>query len=114
MTLESIGGVTARNMVQLRDLEDLAINRYMRPPLAELVIPLTVLCEVEIHPYTALKAPGYSWFLYWMVALFTMRIHGVIQAFRFVEYVWLHRKSRQIRFFWGEKTLFTSYMRNVK
>ena len=58
MALESIGGVTARNMVQLLDLEDLAINRYLRPPLAELVIPLTVLCEVEIHPYMALKSPG--------------------------------------------------------
>jgi len=58
VALASIGGATARNMVQLRDLEDLAINRYLRPPMAELVIPLTVLCEVEIHPYTALKSPG--------------------------------------------------------
>ena len=40
---------------------------------------------------------------------FTMRTHGVIQAFRFVEGIWLHRKSHQIRFFFRKKTLFTSY-----
>ena len=34
-----------------------------------------------------------------MVAHFTMRTHGVNQAFRFVEGIWLHRKSHQIRFF---------------
>ena len=28
-----------------------------------------------------------------------MHTHGVNQAFRFVEDIWLHRKSRQIRFF---------------
>ena len=39
-----------------------------------------------------------------MVAHFTMRTHGVNQAFRFVEGIWLHRKSRQIRFF-SEKDL---------
>ena len=32
-----------------------------------------------------------------MVANFTMRTHGENQAFRFVEGIWLHRKSRQIR-----------------
>ena len=40
-----------------------------------------------------------------MAAHFTMRIHGVNQAFRFVEGIWLHRKSHQIRFF-SEKDLF--------
>ena len=39
-----------------------------------------------------------------MVAHFTMRTHGVNQAFRFVEDIWLHRKSHQIRFF-SEKDL---------
>ena len=39
-----------------------------------------------------------------MVAHLTMRTHGVNQAFRFVEGIWLHRKSRQIRFF-SEKDL---------
>ena len=39
-----------------------------------------------------------------MVAHFTMRTHGVNQAFRFVEGIWLQRKSRQIRFF-SEKDL---------
>ena len=41
-----------------------------------------------------------------MVAHFTMRTHGVNQAFRFVEGIWLHRKSRRIRFFFfSEKDL---------
>ena len=40
-----------------------------------------------------------------MVAHFTMRTHGVNQAFRFVEGIWLHRKRRQIRFFFSEKDL---------
>ena len=44
-------------------------------------------------------------FLYWMVAHFTMRTHGVNQAFHYVEGIWLHRKSRQIRFFFSKKDL---------
>ena len=36
------------------------------------------------------------WFLYQMVAHLTIRTHGVNQAFRFVEGIWLHRKSHQI------------------
>ena len=40
-----------------------------------------------------------------MVAHFTMRTHGVNQAFRFIEGIWLHRKSHQIRFFFSEKDL---------
>ena len=40
-----------------------------------------------------------------MVAHFTMRTQGVNQAFRFVGGVWLHRKSRQIRYFFSEKDL---------
>ena len=34
-----------------------------------------------------------------MVAHFTIRTYGVIQSFRVVEGIWLHRKSRQIRTF---------------
>ena len=34
-----------------------------------------------------------------MVAHLTMRTHLANQAFRVVEGIWLHRKSRQIRFF---------------
>ena len=41
-----------------------------------------------------------------MVAHLTMRTHGVNQAFRFVEGIWLHRKSRQIRFFFGIRPSF--------
>ena len=41
-----------------------------------------------------------------MVDHFTMRSHGVNQAFRFVEGIWLHRKSRQIRFFFGKRACF--------
>ena len=40
-----------------------------------------------------------------MVAHFPMRTHGVNQAFRFVEGIWLHRKSHQIRFFLSEKDI---------
>ena len=38
-----------------------------------------------------------SCFLYQMVAHFTLRPNGVNQAFRFVQGIWLHWKSRQIR-----------------
>ena len=48
-----------------------------------------------------------------MVAHFTMHTYGVHQAFRFIECIWSHRKSRQIRFFSSEKTFFTSYVRNI-
>ena len=41
-----------------------------------------------------------------MVAHFTMRTHGVNQAFRFVEGIWLHRESHQMRFFLRKKTFF--------
>ena len=47
-----------------------------------------------------------------MVAHFTIRTNGVNKAFRFVEGIWLHRKSRQIRLFL-EETYFTSYVRNM-
>ena len=55
-----------------------------------------------------------AWFLYQMVAHFTTRTHGVNQAFRFVEGIWLHRKICQIRFFFRKKTLFSPFVRNVK
>ena len=38
-----------------------------------------------------------------MVAHFTMRTYEVYQEFRFVEGIWLHQKSRQIRFFFQKK-----------
>ena len=38
-----------------------------------------------------------------MVAHFTMRTYGVNQKFRFDEGIWLHRKSGQIRFFFGKQ-----------
>ena len=38
-----------------------------------------------------------------MIAHLTMRTHGVNQAFRFVEGIWLHRKSHQIRFLFGKR-----------
>ena len=38
-----------------------------------------------------------------MVAHFTMRTHGVNQAFLFVEGIWLHRKSHRIRFFFEKR-----------
>ena len=44
-----------------------------------------------------IRVPLNPWFLYQMVAHFTMRTYGVNQAFRVVEGIWLHRGSRQIR-----------------
>ena len=40
-----------------------------------------------------------------MIAHLTMRTHGVNQAFRFVEGIWLHRKSLQILLIFSEKDL---------
>ena len=42
-----------------------------------------------------------------------MRTYGVKQVFQFVEGIWLHRKSRQIRGFFREITWFTSYVRKL-
>ena len=39
-----------------------------------------------------------------MVADFAMRTYGVNQAFRLVEGILLHRKSRQIQFFFRKRT----------
>ena len=47
-----------------------------------------------------------------MVAHFPMRTFWVNQEFLFVEGIWLHRKSRQIRFFPGND-LFSLYVRNM-
>ena len=41
-----------------------------------------------------------------MVSHLTMRTHEVNKAFRFVEGIWLHRESRQIRFFFGKRPYF--------
>ena len=41
-----------------------------------------------------------------MVAYFTMRTHGVNQAFRFVEGIWLHRKRRQSVIFTRKDPIF--------
>ena len=40
-----------------------------------------------------------------MVIHFTMRTHVINQAFRFVESIWLHRRSHQIRFFFGKRPI---------
>ena len=41
-----------------------------------------------------------------MVAHLTLRTHGVNQAFRFVEGIWLHRKIRQIGYFYPKRPIF--------
>ena len=43
-----------------------------------------------------------------------LRTHGGNQAFRFVEGIWLHRKSLQIRFFFSEKDFVFIIRGNVK
>ena len=44
--------------------------------------------------------------IYQSVAHFTMRTYGENQTFRFVEGIWLQRKSRQIRFFVGKVLIY--------
>ena len=46
-----------------------------------------------------------------MVAHFTMRSYVMYKGFRFVEGIWLNRKSRQIRFSFSEMTYLTSSVR---
>ena len=49
-----------------------------------------------------------------MVSQNMLSIYGINQLFRFVEDIWLQRKSRQIGFFFSrEKTYFTLYERNM-
>ena len=43
--------------------------------------------------------------IYQMVAQNTVRTYGVNQVFRFVKGIWLHRQSRQIRFFSRKRTI---------
>ena len=52
---------------------------------------------IQNIPVRSSKGHSLTWFLYKMVAHFTMRTHGVKKTFRVVECIWLHRKSRQIR-----------------
>ena len=42
-----------------------------------------------------------------MVAHYAMRTHGVNQAFRFVEGIWLHREIHQIQFFFRKGLVYT-------
>ena len=44
--------------------------------------------------------------LHKMVAHFTMHTHGVCQAFRYLEGIWIHRKSRQIHFFFVKDLIY--------
>ena len=67
----------------------------------------------DVHGYSGQPALPQEPMQFMVFTHFTMRTHGVNQAFRLVEDIWLHRKSHQIRFFWKE-TLFTSYVRIVK
>ena len=54
-----------------------------------------------------------KWVLQKIVVHLTLRSYGVNQTIRFVEGIWLHRKSRQIRLFFSEQGYFTSYVRNI-
>ena len=58
---------------------------------------------LRVEPFSDHENP---WLLYYMVAHLTMRTHGVNQAFQFVEGILLHRKSRQIRFFFRKNLIF--------
>ena len=48
-----------------------------------------------------------------MVTHFIMCTYEAKHGFRFVEGIWLNRKSRQIRFSFSEMTYFTSSVRNL-
>ena len=67
---------------------------------------ITAACPIILAPFD--KSPYIPWFSDQMVAQFTMRTYGVEQEFRFLEGIWFHRKSSQIRFFFSEQTFFTS------
>ena len=53
------------------------------------------------------------WFLYEMVTHFTMRTYGVNQAFQFVNGIWIHRNSRQIRFLSGKDLFYIKRAHHV-
>ena len=50
-----------------------------------------------------------SWFLYQMVAYFTMHTYGANQAFRFAKGILLHRESRQNRIKIGKDLFYIMY-----
>ena len=78
-------------------------------------LPETTAAETKVHQMQEWKYQIQIDLMVFIIdAHFTMRTHGVNQAFRFVEGIWLHRTSHQIRFFVRKKTLFTSFVRNVK
>ena len=70
--------------------------------------------RTRIHTCASiLSNHGSSWYLYQIVDQNTVRTYVVNQVFRLVEGIWLHRKSRQIRFFFRKKKYFASYLRNM-
>ena len=64
------------------------------------------LFYTHIHTLLSLSKYMFAYLvLYQMVAHLTMRTYGGNQAFRFVEGIWLHRKSRQIRNFFRKRPI---------
>jgi len=68
--------------------------------------------EGQFEVYYFQKGLFSYWFLYKMVAHFTMRTYGVNQAFQFIEGIWLHRKESNPGFI-SNKANCTSYARNM-
>ena len=48
-----------------------------------------------------------------MVAQITLRTYGIYQILRFVEGIWLHRKSRQIQIFFGKDLFYLKDAQHV-
>ena len=53
-------------------------------------------------PRIQLDELDHGFYIRWLL-IFCMRTYGVNQEFRFVEGIWLGRKSRQIQFFFSRK-----------
>ena len=64
--------------------------------------------HTQPHTHTLIFIP---WYLYEIDAQNMVRTYEVNQLIRFDEIIWLHRKNRQIRYFFSGKTDFTSYVR---
>ena len=74
---------------------------FTEPPAAQIVIDTLTFSSDSL----SLEQVNTPWFLYKMVAHFTIRTYGVKQGFRFVEVICLHRKSNQSQFFFRKRPI---------
>ena len=68
---------------------------------------------IQNIPVRSSKGHSLTWFLYKMVAHFTMRTHGVKKTFRVVECIgYIERVVKSEQFF-GKSNYFTSFVGNM-